>query len=59
MQTLLYLKSILRQARQRNAENVFLTFRSRYAHTPVTEQSKGPMDTVTSRLAWETTQYCW
>ena len=25
MQTLLYLKSILRQARQRNAENVFLT----------------------------------
>ena len=26
------------------------TFRSRYAHTPFTEQSEGPMDTVSSNL---------
>ena len=28
-----------------------LTFRSRYAHTPVTEQSEGPMNTVASKQA--------
>ena len=29
------------------------TFRSHYAHTPSTEPSKGPMDTVTSILSVE------
>ena len=29
------------------------TFRSRYAHTPFTEQSEGPMDTVASNLVPE------
>ena len=27
------------------------TFRSRYAHTPITEQSEGQMDTVASTIA--------